>query len=97
MSSLTPLFDNILLKKVAAADRSAGGLFLPSLAADNQKLPQAEVVSVGAGRYVDGVFVEPIVEVGDIVVYKKLMADEIQHDGVDFLIITEGAVLAIIR
>ena len=91
-----PLYDRILVKRVAAQEKTAGGLIVPDSA--KEKPLEAEVIAVGAGRQTaDGSVREVCVSVGDLVLFGKYTGEEIKLDGVEHIILKEEDVLAIIE
>ena len=91
-----PLYDRILVKRVEAEEKTAGGLIVPGSA--KEKPREAEVISVGAGRQnADGSVREVSLNVGDIVLFGKFTGDEIKLDGVEHIILREEDVLAVVE
>ena len=93
--TLKPLADRVVLKLVAAEEKTKSGLILPASA---QEKPQiAEVLAVGPGGYVDGNKVEMVVKAGDRVVLRKYGTTEIKIDGQEFLIARQSDILALVE
>ena len=91
---LKPLADRVVLVQSKAEEKTQSGIFL---AASAQEKPEIyEVVEVGPGGIVDGNEVKMEVKVGDQVLYGKYAGQEIQVDGVDYLIMKQNDILAII-
>jgi len=91
-----PLYDRILVKRVAAEEKTAGGLIVPDSA--KEKPLEAEVIAVGSGRQnADGSTREICLNVGDLVLFGKYTGDEIKLDGVEHIILREEDVLAVIE
>jgi chaperonin GroES len=91
-----PLRDNVLIKRVAAADKTASGLYIPDSAKD--KPQEAEVMAVGPGRTnKDGDSIAMCVNVGDIVLFGKYSGNEVTLDGEDYLILRESDILAVVE
>ena len=91
-----PLYDRILVKRVEAEEKTAGGLIVPDSA--KEKPREAEVIAVGAGRQTsDGSIRAVSLNVGDIVLFGKFTGDEIKLDGVEHIILREEDVLAVIE
>jgi len=96
MSNFRPLYDRVLVKRLTAEDRSAGGLFLPETA--KEKPQQAEVIAVGTGRISKNNVVTPLtVKQGDIVLFGKYAGDEVKIGGDEHIILREEDILAIIE
>ena len=96
MANFRPLHDRVLIKRLAAEERSAGGLFLPETA--KEKPQQGEVIAIGEGRVGDDSEVVPLtVKPGDVVLFGKYTGDEIKLDGIEHIIMRESDILAIIE
>lgn len=92
---IKPLGQRVLLKRIEAEEKTAGGLFLPDTA--KEKPQEALVVSVGTGgRDEQGKLIEFTVKENDRVLISKYGGTEIKIDGVDYLIISENDILGII-
>lgn len=95
MADFRPLYDRILVKRVASETTTAGGLFIPESA--TEKPQQATVVATGTGRITDkGDVIPLVVKAGDTVLFGKYSGDEIKLDGDEHIILRESDVLAII-
>ena len=91
-----PLRDNVLIRRVEAKEKTAGGLILPESAKD--KPQEAEVIAVGPGRTnKDGSKVPMTVNVGDLVLFKKYSTTDVKLDGDEFLILKESDILAVVE
>ena len=91
-----PLRDNVLIKRVEAKEKTAGGLILPESAKD--KPQEAEVIAVGPGRTnKDGSKVPMTVSIGDLVLFKKYSTTDVKLDGDEFLILKESDILAVVE
>ena len=95
MSTITPLGQRVLVKRLEAEEISAGGIVLPDTA---QEQPQeAEVVSLGlGGKDDDGKAIEFSVKVGDKVLISKYGGTEVKIDGQELLILSESDILGIV-
>ena len=90
-----PLYDRILVKRVNAESRSAGGLIIPDSA--KEKPQEAEVVAVGSGRILPSGEVRAVsVAAGDRVIFGKYTGDEIKLDGEEHVILREEDILAVV-
>ena len=85
-----PLSDLVLVLPNPAEEKTAGGLIIPDTA--KEKPLAGKVVAVGPGTSE----VKMEVKVGDQVLYGKYAGQEIQVDGVDYLIMKQNDILAII-
>ncbi|MBN2799486.1 MAG: co-chaperone GroES [Deltaproteobacteria bacterium] len=92
--SFRPLQDRVLVKRLDAAQRSTGGLFLPESA--QEKPQQAKVIAVGEGTRDGDALTPPSVKVGDTVLFGKFTGEKITLDGVEHLILREADLLGVI-
>ena len=93
--SLKPLADRVVVEPAPAEDKSAGGIILPDTA--QEKPQQGTVVAVGSGKVSDsGSLVEMAVKKGDTVLYGKYSGSEVTFDGVDYVIMRESDILAVL-
>ena len=93
--SLKPLADRVVVEPAPAEDKSAGGIILPDTA--QEKPQQGSVVAVGSGKVSDsGSSVEMTVKKGDKVLYGKYSGSEVTFDGVDYVIMRESDILAVL-
>ena len=97
-TGIQPLGDRVLVKPLGADDmRSPSGIIIPDTA-KQEKPERGVVVAVGDGRRLDtGEFIAPRVSVGDTVVFSKYGFDEITVGDVEYVIVSEGSILAIIN
>ena len=92
---IRPLADRVVIIPLAEEAKTRSGIVLPDNA--KEKPQQGEVVAVGPGRVLDnGTKVAPDVKEGDIVVYSKYSGDEIKIDGVEYKVIEERSILAVL-
>ncbi|MBS9476086.1 co-chaperone GroES [Ancylobacter radicis] len=90
-----PLHDRVVVKRVDAETKTAGGIIIPDTA--KEKPSQGEVVAVGPGaRDEAGKLVPLDVKAGDRVLFGKWSGTEVKIDGVDYLIMKESDVLGVI-
>ncbi len=93
--NIKPLADNVVLKTVKAEETTKSGIVLTSAA---QEKPQvAEVVAVGPGGMVDGKEIKMTVKTGDKVIAAKYSGTDIKVDGVEYTIIRQSDILAIVE
>jgi chaperonin GroES len=91
---VVPLADKVVIKRLDAEVRTAGGIVLPDSA--KEKPQQGRVLSVGDGRPVgDGTRVRCQVHEGERVVFSAWAGTEIKVDGNELLILKEEDILAI--
>lgn len=93
---LRPLEDRILIEKVDAEERTAGGLIIPDTA--KEKSLQGTVIAAGPGRTDDlGNRIPMETKIGDKVLVPKYTGSEITVDKINYLVISEKDVLAILE
>ncbi len=91
-----PLFDRILVKRVEAAAKSAGGLFLPESA--SEKPSEGVILAVGTGRLGEDGEIRPLaVAEGDRVAFGKYAGTEIKIDGEERLVLREDEIFGVIE
>jgi chaperonin GroES len=90
-----PLHDRVLVRRVEADEKTAGGIIIPDTA--KEKPQEGEVVSVGAGaRDESGKFVPRELKAGDRGLFGKWSGTEVKIEGEDLLIMKESDVLGVI-
>ena len=93
--TLKPLSNRVVIKFVEAEEKTQSGIFLTAAA---QEKPQvAEIVAIGPGAVVDGKLVPMTVKVGDRVIAGKYAGTTVKIDGVEYTILSEDDVLAIVE
>ncbi len=92
---LKPLSDRVVLKMVEAEETTKGGIILTSAAKEKPEV--AEVVAVGPGGLVDGKEVVMTVKVGDKVIMSKYAGTEVKVDGVEYTIVRQNDILAVVE
>ena len=93
---LRPLYDRIVVKRKEAKEQMRGGLYIPDTA--KEKPQEAEVVAVGEGKFDDnGKRIKLDVKKGDTVLIGKYSGTDIKLDDVEYTIIREDEVLAIVE
>ena len=91
-----PLHDRVVVKRVTAEERSAGGIIIPDTA--QEKPSQGEIIAVGPGGRDEGGKLIPIdLEVGDTVLFGKWSGTEVKLDGQDLLIMKESDIMGIVE
>ena len=88
-----PLGDRVLIKKLEAEEKSAGGIILASTAKEEPQI--AEVIEVGPGATVDGKLVPMQLKKGDKVFFAKYTGTTIKIDGAEHILMSEKDILAI--
>lgn len=91
-----PLHDRVLVRRVEADEKTAGGIIIPDTA--KEKPQEGEVIAAGEGKYKeDGTRQTLDVKEGDRVLFGKYSGSEIKLDGEEFLIMREDEILGIIE
>jgi chaperonin GroES len=94
-SNIKPLFDNVLVKPVAADTKTASGIYLPESAKEKPQI--AEVVAVGEGiRDEHGKVIPMVVKVGDKVMYTKWGGNEVKVGNEEWKLVKQSDILAIV-
>ena len=92
---IKPLSDRVLIKMKEAEETTQSGIILT---ANSQEKPQiAEVVEVGPGKMVDGKLEEINVKKGDNVIVGKYSGTEVKYEGVEYKIVSQDDILAIVE
>ena len=92
---LKPLADRVILKQNAAEERTSSGIFLTP--ASQEKPEVYEVVEVGPGGIVDGNEVKMIVKPGESVLVGKYSGSKIKLEDVEYTIVRQSDILAVIE
>ena len=88
--NITPLHDRVIVQPAVAEEKSAGGIIIPDTA--KEKPQRGIVLAAGPGKKD-----EPVtVKAGDAVLYGKYAGTEITFEGVEYLIMRESDILAIV-
>ena len=88
--SIKPLADRVLVEPAAAETKTSSGIIIPDTA--KEKPQRGKIIAVGPGTKENPV----TLKAGDIVLYGKYAGTELQHDGMDYLIMKESDILAIV-
>jgi len=90
-----PLHDRVLIRRVEAEQKTAGGIIIPGSA--QEKPQEGEVVAVGGGAKSEDGKVTPLdVKAGDRVLFGKWSGTEVKIDGEDLIIMKESDILGIV-
>ena len=93
--SFRPLHDRILVRRVTAEEKTAGGILIPDTA--KEKPQEGEVIPVGAGTLNDKGELRPLdVKAGDRILFGKWSGTEVRLNGEDLLIMKESDILGIV-
>src|SRR5262245_61157512 len=91
-----PLHDRILVRRIEAEDKTAGGIIIPDTA--KEKPQEGEVIAAGPGARSESGQLQPLdLKVGDRIVFGKWSGTEIRLDGEDLLIMKESDVMGVVE
>jgi chaperonin GroES len=91
-----PLHDRIVVRRIAAEEKTAGGIIIPDTV--KEKPSQGEVIAVGpGGRDEAGKLIPIDIRVGDRVLFGKWSGTEVVIDGEDLLIMKESDVFGVVE
>jgi chaperonin GroES len=94
--NVVPLNDKIVVKRLEAEEKTAGGILLPDTAKEKPK--QGKVLSVGDGKLLENGRRAPLqVKEGDRVLFTSYAGNEVSVDGEDLLIMSEDDILAVVE
>jgi chaperonin GroES len=92
---LRPLHDRVLVKRLEESETVVGGIIIPDSA--KEKPQQGEAIAVGNGKLLEnGRRTELDVKPGDRLLFGKYSGSEVKIDGVEYLILREDEILAIL-
>ena len=90
-----PLHDRVLVRRVEAEEKTAGGIIIPDSA--KEKPAEGVIVAVGNGARSEDGKVHPLdVKVGDRVLFGKWSGTEVKLEGEDLLIMKESDILMVL-
>ncbi len=90
-----PLHDRVLIRRIEAAEKTAGGIIIPDNA--KEKPQEGEVVSAGTGARNEQGTIHPLeVNAGDKILFGKWSGTEVKVDGEDLIIMKESDILGIV-
>ncbi len=93
---IKPLYDKVVLEVKKEEKTTASGLVLPDSASEKSNI--ATVIAVGTGTVLDNGTILPLaVEVGQTVLFSKYAGTEVKEAGIEYLIVSEKDILAIIE
>jgi chaperonin GroES len=91
-----PLHDRVVVKRIDAEEKSAGGIIIPDTA--KEKPSQGEITAVGpGGRDESGKLIPLDVKAGDRILFGKWSGTEVKIDGVEYLIMKESDIMGILE
>jgi chaperonin GroES len=95
MATIKPLGDRVLVKRLEAEEKTAGGIVLPDTAKEKPK--QGKVIAVGEGRTLESGEIAPVqVKKGNVVLFGSFAGTEVKVDGEEYLLMPESDILAVI-
>ena len=90
-----PLHDRVLVRRIEAEEKTAGGIIIPDTA--KEKPQEGEVIAAGSGAKAEDGTVTPLdVKAGDRILFGKWSGTEVRLDGKDLLIMKESDILGIV-
>ena len=93
---IRPLADKVLVQRLEAESKTAGGIVLPDTA--KEKPQRGKIVSVGQGKMLDdGTVRKPQVKKGDSVLFTSYAGTEVKIAGKEYLIMSESDIMAVIE
>ena len=90
-----PLDDRILIKKAPKVEKTSAGILLPETV--EQESMEGVVVAVGPGRFEKGKRIEPVVKVGDKVLFGKWAAKDVEIEKEKYAIMHENDIIGILK
>lgn len=94
---ISPLGDRVVVRPIEKEEKvSASGIIIPDTA-DKEKPMKGKVVAVGPGKYDEDTLVPMQVKVGQTVLFSKYGYDEVKVEGVEYYILSESQVLAVLN
>ncbi|PSH61505.1 co-chaperone GroES [Phyllobacterium sophorae] len=91
-----PLHDRILVRRIEAEEKTAGGIIIPETA--KEKPQEGEVIATGPGARDESGQLQPLdVKIGDRILFGKWSGTEIKLKGEDLLIMKESDVMGVIE
>jgi chaperonin GroES len=90
-----PLHDRVVLTRIDAEDKTAGGIIIPDTA--KEKPQEGRVVAIGpGGRDESGKLIPIDVKIGDRVLFGKWSGTEVKLEGVEYLIMKESDIMGVL-
>ena len=93
---IRPLYDRVVVSRIAEEEKTKGGLYIPDSA--KEKPLEGKVLAVGSGRTLDDGSIRKLdINVGDRVLFGKYSGTEVKIGGEDHLILREEDVLGVVE
>jgi len=95
-TNVTPLGDKVLVRRLEAEEKTAGGIILPDTAKEKPK--EGKVIALGSGKLLDdGKRSSLQVKKGDRILFSSYAGTEVKIDGQDYILMSEEDILAIVK
>jgi chaperonin GroES len=95
-ANIRPLGDRVLVQRVEAEEKTAGGILLPDSAKEKPK--EGKIVAIGTGKTLDnGQKSTFSVKVGDRVLFTSYAGTEVKSVGTEYLVMREDDILGVIE
>src|SRR6266849_3739112 len=95
MTKIRPLHDRVVVKRLDAENKSAGGIVIPDTA--GEKPDQGEVVAIGKGKILEDGKVRPLdVKVGDRILFGKYSGQAVKVEGTEYLVMREDDIMGVV-
>ncbi len=93
---IKPLQDRVIVERVDAQEKSAGGLYIPDSA--KEKPQEGRVVAVGSGKRREDGTINPLdVKKGDSILFSKYAGSDVTIDGNEYIIMREDDILGVLN
>ncbi len=93
---IRPLADKVLVQRLDAKTKTAGGIVIPDSA--KEKPQRGKIISVGKGKVLDdGTLKKMQVKKGDLVLFTSYAGTEVKIKGAEYLIMNESDIMAVIE
>ena len=92
---IKPLEDRILIKMKEGEETTKSGIILANSSKEKPQI--AEVIEVGPGKNIDGKIQQVAVKKGDNVIVSKYAGTEVKYEGIDYIIVKQDDILAIVK
>ena len=94
---LKPLGNKVILEAASKEEVTKSGIIIPDIV-DKEKPEQATVLAVGDGKVgKDGNRIPIDVKVGDVVLFSKYSPTEIKIDGIEYLVVSDEDIMAVVE
>lgn len=97
MSKLKPLSDKVIIKPIEENETTKFGIVLPETV-EKEKKERGKIIAIGPGKLLEnGQRAQMSVKVGDVIIFKKYAADDLEIDKEKFLVVGEEDIIGIIE